>query len=470
MARGLWATLEAFAESHPPAAVMAAWRHHTGAEFGTMETLLRPTSRLAQMYPCLSEAGCGDAHEVVPLDDDRWMARSQEDLRYCPGIRLTEPELVVHELDTERFGGELCRVLGFELAADSSASEAAPKLWPVGTHPETRSPVYLALCPNEGQLLRNLQGLMSVCGEPLILLAPTARSRSEVVAAMLNREWCAFIPLASSLTPHGAGFRVTSSIRPILDRFAAGLAGQRNSEGRRQKAEIESAATQYSLRKQMGVWQLVFAGRKGLVEDERGTQIVAYLLRNPPREPVHAVPLETKVWAREWAEASLPGRETQAADEVNGVEHPGGETEMDEQASGARLDQGENTLLKKKFRELLEIIEDTNLPQGERDAAQLELDELHNALDGAAGRAVVDDAAKAAVRVRKAIKRLHTKLANAIDEKQQPNVVLRGFADHLLTHLIIPSSRFNRGKGSRNRAGVAGTFTYEPPPGVVWER
>ena len=199
-ARGLWKTLEAFAESPPPAAVMAAWRHHTGPEFGTMETFLRPTSRLAQLYPCLAEAGCGDAHEVVSIDDDRWVARSQEDMRYCPGIRLTEPDLVVHELDTERLGGELCRVLGFEPAADSSASDAAPKLWPVGTHAETRSPVYLALCPNEGQLLLNLQGLMTVCGEPFILLAPTARSRSEVVAAMLHRARCAFIPLAPSLT------------------------------------------------------------------------------------------------------------------------------------------------------------------------------------------------------------------------------------------------------------------------------
>ena len=474
-ARGLWKTLEAFAESHPPAAVMAAWRHHTGAEFGTMETFLRPTSRLAQLYPCLAEAGCGDPHEVVSIDDDRWIARSQEDMRYCPGIRLAAPDLVLHELDTERLGGELCRVLGFEPAADSSASDAAPKLWPVGTYPETGSPVYLALCLNEGQLLRNLQGLMSVCGEPFILLAPTARSRSEVVTAMLHRERCAFIPLASSLAPDGAAFRLTNSIQPILDRFAAGCvprvrAGQANSESRTQSAEIESVGPRYSLRKGLGTWELVFAGRKGFVEDERGTQIVAYLLRNPPVEPIHAVPLETKVWAREWAESSLPGRESQPTDEANGAEHPAGEFEMGEQASGARLDQGENTLLKKKFRELLEIIEDTTLPQDERDAAQLELDELHRALDGAAGRAVVDDAAKAAERVRKAIKRLQAKLANAIDANREANVVLRDFADHLLTHLLVPSSRFNRGKGSRNRAGVAGTFTYEPPAGVVWER
>lgn len=109
--RGFWKTLEAFAESHPPSAVLASWRHHTGVEFGMMENFLRPTSRLAQMYPCLSETGCGDPHEVVALEDGRWLARSQEDMRYCPAIWLTEPELAIHELNVERLRGELCRVL-----------------------------------------------------------------------------------------------------------------------------------------------------------------------------------------------------------------------------------------------------------------------------------------------------------------------------------------------------------------------
>jgi hypothetical protein len=145
--RGFWKTLEAFAEANPPAAVMASWRLYMGPEFETGEGFLRATARLAQGYPCLSETGCGDGHEVVALDDGRWVARSQEDRRYCRGILLTDADIVVHELDPERLGGELCRVLGFEPAAGSGAREEAPKLWPVATHPETRSPVYLALCP-----------------------------------------------------------------------------------------------------------------------------------------------------------------------------------------------------------------------------------------------------------------------------------------------------------------------------------
>jgi len=332
-------------------------------------------------------------------------------------------------------------------------------------------------------MLSNLVGLTGARTEPFILLAPTGRYRTELVTSLLGRFHAPLLPLAACVGMDGPGrFRATTPIQPILDRFTAKLGGQSGiapalenirreialvREDQRELRTAPSKAPRYSLRKGLGTWELMFAGGKGLIEDERGAQIVAYLLRNPPREPVHAVRLETLVWAREWVESSLPGRELSPGDETDEVEHL--ESAMDEQASGARLERGENTLLKRKFRELLEIMEDLTLPQDERDAAQLELDEMHQALDGAAGRVVVDGAAKAAERVRKSIKRLHAKLVNAADEKQQPNAVLRDFARHLHVHLIIPSSRFNHGKGSRNRAGVAGTFTYEPPPGVVWE-
>jgi hypothetical protein len=143
-------------------------------------------------------------------------------------------------------------------------------------------------------------------------------------------------------------------------------------------------------------------------------------------------------------------------------------TPRNQQASGAKLGQGEDFLLKKRLRELLGTIDDLTMPQSERDAAQAELDEIYKSLDGAAGR-TIDSASKTADRVRKAIKRLHAKLSEANDETHNPNLVLRDFANHLDKYLIVPSSRFTKGKGSRNRAGVAGTFTYEPPPGVVWD-
>ena len=244
-----------------------------------------------------------------------------------------------------------------------------------------------------------------------------------------------------------------------------------------QMAQAEAPAKQYStdeikpvysLRKQMGVWELIFENRRATVGDERGIQIVAYLLRKPPSEPIHAVPLEMKVWQRGLVDeidlAGLPDNLGDGEFNEQTIEY----TPRNQQASGAKLGQGEDFLLKKRLRELLGTIDVLTMPQSERDAAQAELDEIYKSLDGAAGR-TIDSASKTADRVRKAIKRLHAKLSEANDETHNPNLVLRDFANHLDKYLIVPSSRFTKGKGSRNRAGVAGTFTYEPPPGVVWD-
>ena len=72
--------------------------------------------------------------------------------------------------------------------------------------------------------------------------------------------------------------------------------------------------------------------------------------------------------------------------------------------------------------------------------------------------------------VTRAIKRLHARLARAVDAKGLPHPVLRGFALHLHEHLLVPSGR----GGGYARAQVAsesgGCFIYEPPPGVIWVR
>jgi len=81
---------------------------------------------------------------------------------------------------------------------------------------------------------------------------------------------------------------------------------------------------------------------------------------------------------------------------------------------------------------------------------------------------VTDTAQKAARTVRMAIKRLYRRLATAVDSDGHPHPVLRLFAGHLEKHLLIPSARFSCRTGGRNSTGLAGCFTYEPPPGVIW--
>jgi hypothetical protein len=50
----------------------------------------------------------------------------------------------------------------------------------------------------------------------------------------------------------------------------------------------------------------------------------------------------------------------------------------------------------------------------------------------------------------------------------KPNPVLVGFKDHIVKFVLIPSSRYSAPRARLARKGLAGCFTYEPPPGVTW--
>lgn len=221
MAPGLWNCLEGM---ETPAAVLAEWRKLTGPEFGAVRGWLRVTQRQAAEYPCLAERDCGCRHEVVEFDDLRWLARCQCERGGCPAPRLEPTDLIIHELDVPRFGTSVARLLGFAEPEGNGALQLAPRAWPVGQHGATRSPVFLLLCNSEAQLLANLEGLAGSCGEPFIVLAPTARVRTEVAGAWLQRARCAFVPLATCLVVDAQGALCrASSIEPLLDRFAKGL-------------------------------------------------------------------------------------------------------------------------------------------------------------------------------------------------------------------------------------------------------
>src|SRR5947209_16860703 len=54
-------------------------------------------------------------------------------------------------------------------------------------------------------------------------------------------------------------------------------------------------ATQYSLRKDLGFWHLTFASQTAIFKHEQGALYVAYLLLNPPTEPIHALELTMRI-------------------------------------------------------------------------------------------------------------------------------------------------------------------------------
>ena len=253
MSRGLWRTLEFFAESNPPAAVLAEWRQQAGNDFAFVQRYLGATTRLALDYPCVNDPGCRNRHELSELDDGRWLACVPAGRGPRRAVLLARDDLWIQELDVARFGGDAARALGFTPAPATKAVATAPKAFRVGTFTETQSPVFLVLCPSQGQLLATLQGVAGSCGEPFIVVAPTAQVRSELAGSFLQRERCAFIALDSCLAPNGAGFQLTNPVRPILDRFNVGLMTGRSlvKTVERIDRNIEAVAqNQYELRKE----------------------------------------------------------------------------------------------------------------------------------------------------------------------------------------------------------------------------
>ena len=54
------------------------------------------------------------------------------------------------------------------------------------------------------------------------------------------------------------------------------------------------AKAQYSIRKHIAFWSLTFDGQEACFDHEQGAYYVAYLLLNPPEEPIHGMALEIK--------------------------------------------------------------------------------------------------------------------------------------------------------------------------------
>ena len=58
-----------------------------------------------------------------------------------------------------------------------------------------------------------------------------------------------------------------------------------------------STAPAFSLRRGLGFWDLTFAGQRAIFKHEQGANYVAFLLFNPPPQPIHGLALALKVKA-----------------------------------------------------------------------------------------------------------------------------------------------------------------------------
>jgi hypothetical protein len=205
---------------------------------------------------------------------------------------------------------------------------------------------------------------------------------------------------------------------------------------------------QYALRREASSWEVTFEGRQATFKHELGALYVAYLLLEPPHEPIHGVAL------------ALNAREK--------LGQPAGPVEVLQERVMGLEDAAAVRALWRRQRELERVLADRLEIEPVKAEAQRELEEITEHLRKGPwlSRRGAERCARA---VAVAIKRLHTHLAAVVDAEGRPDEVLRAFALHLQKHLLVPSGRGGAYARGQTVSGFAGCFIYQPPRGNIWE-
>jgi len=220
----------------------------------------------------------------------------------------------------------------------------------------------------------------------------------------------------------------------------------------------------YVLRRGLGFWELTYAGRRVVLKHEQGLFYVAWLLLDPPEQPLHGMALALKASA---AFAITPRASSMLSDPTNGQAVPVAREATVQEYDLGLDDAKAAAALRRKQRELEALLDDPAQCEVAKAEAVRELEQIYRYQQEDPGR--LDRTAKKCVRtVRMAIRRFHQHLAASLTASGKPHPVSRAFAQHLEEFLLVPSARFSGRRGARARVGIAGRFTYEPPPGVRW--
>jgi hypothetical protein len=219
----------------------------------------------------------------------------------------------------------------------------------------------------------------------------------------------------------------------------------------------------YALRKGLGMWQVTYDGEEAVIKHEQGMYYVAYLMLNPPAEPIHGLALYLRTNA-------MFGKRSGVAEMLDPDTGRPVPVDLDavvqERALGID-DAHAAAALRRKLLELEAIIDDPETTEPVREEALRDSKAIYEFERRHPWR-TRRTAQKTADTVGKALSRLYKRLHTARDARGNPEAVLQKFAEHIRKHLLIPSGRAG-GHGGFREEGFGGCFTYIPPAGVQWE-
>jgi len=253
------------------------------------------------------------------------------------------------------------------------------------------------------------------------------------------------------------------------------LAAPKSDEGRSRKSSTSGRPPghhpsstihhpRYALTKHIAFWHLTFNGQNATFKHEQGAFYVAYLLLNPPSEPIHGMGLELKASAyfRQLTGETIITESRSARNIIipSDAELVQRNLVVDELESAHALH--------REIRKLEALLGDADVIEPVKAEVMRELVTIY-AFQRQNPLQVTDQAQKTVRAVRMAIVRFHRHLATAYTPDGTPDAVLRQFAFHLQRYLLVPSARYTSFGRARTRTGVAGCFTYDPSSIVQWE-
>ena len=443
----------AFDAIHLQNALPETWQELLADNFGPLKILcLKQAQHPATQIPCPKNCGC--FHRVLHRHDATGaIAICRCMPANCPDFPVTLEQITPLQVNAPRFA----RALADAFACQPAFSETPlPATFQFGTWSTDSVPVILTMQTNHQDFRTVASELGFRQGRPYILFAPTTALQTTVSQELIAHAKAALFTLDSTLTLRANG--TIASTRDPAELFA-----QFTPEPEKRPTHSAPPKPRYALRKGLGVWHLVFDYQEADIRHEKGIFYVAWLLYNPPEHPIHALDLAAKVPEIYRQQLGLPP----LVDPVTGKATVLPSTARIQERSLALDDAQAMRRLYRKEKELEAILDADDATEPEKAEALRELEEIVEFQRHHASR-TTDAAQKAVWAVRNAIRRFHQNLLSATSPNGDPHPVLRQFANHLQTNLLLASARFSGPNARRARGPTAGSFTYEPPATLTW--
>lgn len=200
--------------------------------------------------------------------------------------------------------------------------------------------------------------------------------------------------------------------------------------------QVSSPAKPFSLENKDGFWELTFAGQKATLTQNPALFYVAWLLANPPVEPISPTDLSAAVYVRFES-------------------HPDFIRDLD-WVLQHHVDAVATKILKTKQIQLESILDNPNEPAEIKNEALKEVAVIYQLQETHAAESLKTNQ-RLIKNINASFRKLLTDLASAEDFYGRPQQILRAFGRHLLLYMFLPTVR------------AGGNYSYEKPADITWQ-